>query len=305
VIRNIFSSIKLLLSQSKLVPAVLVLILSACATPKPGPTHEEVIEQALPETTEIVSSFGEVPSWADVVDQGAAKDGWLASFGDDKLEQIVDEALQNNRDLAVARANLDVAAGLATQAGALLKPAVNVGGGGASTIRDGETSNVSGAALSASWELDIWGKLGATASAAEEEYRATAADLEGARQSLVAQTAKAWFLATEANLQKLLATEAVEIYAQALGIVQTRLDVGAGQPQDVYLARADLAGAEERQRQASGAFTQSVRSIEVILGRYPSAELEVPQDFVPTSQSRETAQCVTDRYRGVTQQRII
>jgi len=227
VIRNIFSSIKLLLSQSKLVPAVLVLILSACATPKPGPTHEEVIEQALPETTEIVSSFGEVPSWADVVDQGAAKDGWLASFGDDKLEQIVDEALQNNRDLAVARANLDVAAGLATQAGALLKPAVNVGGGGASTIRDGETSNVSGAALSASWELDIWGKLGATASAAEEEYRATAADLEGARQSLVAQTAKAWFLATEANLQKLLATEAVEIYAQALGIVQTRLDVGA------------------------------------------------------------------------------
>ena len=49
--------------------------------------------------------------------------------------------------------------------------------------------------------------------------------------------------------------------------------------QDVYLAKADLASAEERQRQAKGAFEQSVRSIEVILGRYPSAELEVSREF--------------------------
>lgn len=282
MIKIIFPVVQTLGTRSKAILTGMVLILSACATPAPGPGHEEVVEQALPETTEIASSFGEVPSWAEVVAQGAAKDGWLATFGDERLEQIVNEALQNNRELASARANLDVAAGLATQAGALLKPAVAVGGGGASTTRDGATSNVAGAALSASWELDIWGKLGATAGAAEQEYRATAADLEGARQSLVAQTAKAWFLATEANLQKLLATEAVDIYSQALEIVQTRADVGAGQPQDVYLAKADLAGAEERQRQASGAFTQSVRSLEVMLGRYPSAELEVSQDFVST-----------------------
>ncbi len=279
---NNFSNIRILLFHAKPVLAGLVLIITACATPEPAPPLEEVIEQALPETTEIASSFGEVPSWADVVGQGAAKDGWLATFDDDKLLEIVDEVLQNNRDLAVVAANLGVAAGLATQAGAQLAPAVAVGGGGQSTTRDGSSSNVSGAGLSASWELDIWGKLGATAAASEEEYRATAADLEAARQSLVAQTAKAWFLATEANLQKQLAGEAVDLYSKTLEIVQTRLDVGAGQPQDVYLAKADLAGAEERQRQALGAFTQSVRSIEVLLGRYPAAELEVPRVFVPT-----------------------
>ncbi len=131
------------------------------------------------------------------------------------------------------------------------------------------------------WELDIWGKLGAAASASEETFRATEADLESARQSLVAQTAKAWFLATETNLHKQMAAEAVAIYLDTLEIVQTRVEVGAGQPQDVYLAKADLAAAEERQRQALGAFEQSVRSIEVILGRYPAAELEVPSSFVP------------------------
>jgi len=260
----------------------LALLISACASPKPSPTVEEVVEQALPESTEIAQSFTQVPSWSDVIAAGAVKDGWLKTFGDAELEKIVTEALQNNRELAVASANLDAAAALATQAGARLIPAVNVGGGAQSTDRGDNTTNTSGAALNMQWELDIWGKLSSAAAAADESYRATEADLEAARQSLVAQTAKAWFLATEANLQLALSDEAVKIYEKTLEIVETRVEVGAGSPQDVFLAKADLNAAKERQRQAIGALTQSVRSIEVILGRYPSAELEVAREFVPT-----------------------
>jgi multidrug efflux system outer membrane protein len=282
VIRIVLSGIQLLLAREKLLFAGLTVFLSACATPSPGPSREDVVEEALPESTEIVESFDKVPSWEDISTRGSTKDGWLATFGDDKLEKIVEEALQNNRDLAAASANLRVAAELATQAGARLFPAVNVSGGGQNNSRGDSNLNQSGAALNVAWELDIWGKLGAAASAAENDYRATEADLEFARQSLVAQTTKAWFQATEAKLHKQLAAEAVDIYAQMLEIERIRLDVGAGQPQNVYLGQADLASAEERQRQAQGAFTQSVRSIEVMLGRYPSAELEVPRAFVPT-----------------------
>ena len=260
----------------------LVILMSACASPQPSPTTEEVVETALPETTEIAQSFTEVPSWSDIIAEGAVKDGWLKTFGDDELEKIVTEALQNNRELAVASANLDAAAALATQAGARLAPAVNVGGGAQSTDRGDNTTNTSGAALNMQWELDIWGKLSSAAAAADETFRATEADLEAARQSLVAQTAKAWFLATEANLQLALSDEAVKIYEETLQIVETRVEVGAGSPQDVFLAKADLNAAKERQRQAIGALTQAVRSIEVILGRYPSAELEVAREFVPT-----------------------
>ena len=250
----------------------LLLLITACATPEPSPTVEEVVEQAIPETTEIAQSFTEVPSWSEIIAEGAVKDGWLATFGDQELEKIVTEALQNNRDLAVIGANLEAAAALATLAGARLIPAVNIGGGAQSTDRGDNTTNTSGAALNMQWELDIWGKLSSAAAAAEESYRATEADLEAARQSLVAQTAKAWFLATEA----------VKIYEETLKIVETRVEVGAGSPQDAYLAKADLNAARERQRQATGALTQSVRSIEVILGRYPSAELEIAREFVPT-----------------------
>ena len=260
----------------------LALLAGACASPAPPPATDEVVEQALPETTEIAPAFSEpVPSWDEVVARGAAKDGWLATFGDERLEAIVAEALQNNRELAAARANLDAAAGFARQAGAALAPAVAVGGGAQSTDRGDTDTSVAGASLNLQWELDIWGRLAAGASAAEEAFRATEADLEGARQSLVAQTAKAWFLATEANLQLALANEAVKIYEETLKIVETRVEVGAGSPQDAFLARADLNAAKERLRQAVGALTQAVRSIEVMLGRYPSAELEIADEYVP------------------------
>jgi len=255
------------------------LFMTACAAPSQGPSQAEVVEKALPETTDIAAK------WGRIVSEGTVKDGWLASFNDEKLELIVNEALKNNRGLAAASANLDIAAGMATQAGAQLMPAVSVGGGGQSTSRGGNSTNTSGISLNVEWEVDVWGKLRAGASAAEESFRATEADFEFARQSLVAQTAKAWFLATEANLQKRLSEDSVKIYGKILEISQTRVEVGKAQQQDVFLAKADLASAEERQRQAMGAFDQSVRSLEVMLGRYPAAELEVPREFVPVPPS--------------------
>ena len=59
-----------------------------------------------------------------------------------------------------------------------------------------------------------------------------------------------------------------------LDIVQTRLEVGVARQQDVYLAEADVGSAKERQRQAQGAFEQAVRSLEVILGRYPRGRVK-------------------------------
>ena len=135
---------RLKLNTSYLLP---VLVLSACAKPQPSPTVETVVEEALPETTQIAESFTPVASWSDIIAEGSVKDGWLKTFGDEELEKIVAEALANNRELAVAAANLDAAAALATQAGARLIPAVNVGGGAQQTNRGDNNTSTSGAAL--------------------------------------------------------------------------------------------------------------------------------------------------------------
>jgi len=85
-----------------LISCGIVLLVTACASPDslPPPTHEEVVQEALPETTEIAVTWGEFTT------EGSVQDGWIATFNDQKLVQIVDEVLKNNRDIAVAAANV-------------------------------------------------------------------------------------------------------------------------------------------------------------------------------------------------------
>lgn len=260
----------------KLIPSVIALVIVvACAAPKPAPTTAEIVAKALPSTTDISAG------WAAAMSKGVVEDGWLQSFEDPRLEALAAEVLRNSPVLRIAAANVERAAAAARQAGANLAPVVSIGGGAGTSQRGNIDTQTSGVALNVGWELDVWGRLSAAAAAAEASYQGIESDFEYGRQSLIAQTAKAWFLATDARQQEMLAQEAVDIYTQLLEIAMVRENVGRASAQDVYLARADQSSAEERLRFAHGAYEQALRSIELMLGRYPSAELEANEDFVP------------------------
>jgi len=252
----------------------LVLFLVGCAVPLKGPSHEEIVKQALPETVNIAQV------WHKEGAKGEVENGWLATFEDEQLAELVDEALQNNPELLVATSNLQSAASLAKQAGAQLLPDVGIGGAVQNTKRGSQSSTGSGVSLDVGFELDPWGKLSANANAAKELYRASQANLEFTRQSLVAQTAKAWYLAIEAKIQEHLAEHAVQLYQNLLYIVRTQVEVGTAQQQDIYLVRADLANAKNSQKKALGYLEKAVGNLEILLGRYPSGELELPRKLV-------------------------
>jgi NodT family efflux transporter outer membrane factor (OMF) lipoprotein len=71
-----------------------------------------------------------------------------------------------------------------------------------------------------------------------------------------------------------LGMETVDLYQQTLDLVNTKYEVGQVTMQDVHLAKADLASSEEAVRQARAADEQARRSLELLLGRYPGAEIE-------------------------------
>ncbi len=167
-------------------PAFLLLILAGCAVAgcavQQPPETPEVVAEALPETTEVPAEWS-----AETQDTGEVDDGWLAGFGDARLETLAAEARDHNLDLRLAAAQVDRAAGLARAAGAALKPAVGFTGDLAETWGDALASGTSyGAALAVSWEADVWGRVRAGAQAGEAALAASAADYEYARQSLVA-----------------------------------------------------------------------------------------------------------------------
>ena len=248
------------------------LIVTACAVPD-RPDSADIQQDALT-NAEVAER------WAQGIGAPAEVDGWLQSLRDPELEALVAEVLQHNNTLKAATANLNIAAANARQAGAALLPSASAA---LSPQRSGNEQAVvesSGVSLNVEWEIDLWGRLGSAAAAAENSYSASEADFRFARESLIAQTAKAWFLATDAYLQRKLSEENVEINRQLVELTTLKHSVGRASRQEIHLVKADLASSEERLRDAQQGYEEAVRSLEIILGRYPAATLEVREDFV-------------------------
>lgn len=228
--------------------------------------------------------------WQSQTDTNAVHDDWIASFGDEQLTRLVNEAMTNNPDLAATAARLDQALASANAAKASLWPQLSgsLGAQNSTLLKRSDADKAAGikanshsfgASLDLSWEVDVWGRLRYAKRSAAETAAASAADYAAARRSLAAQVAKAWFAAAEARLQKQLDDNFVSSYEETLRIVEARYKAGAVSEQDVANAKADLASSRRLAEAAATTLKEAVRSLEVLLGRYPAAELAVADDL--------------------------
>ncbi|MFO1394747.1 MAG: efflux transporter outer membrane subunit [Steroidobacteraceae bacterium] len=248
--------------------------LAACAVQSP-PAAESVRKDALPETT--LPAGWKASGAPAPVDAAPVQGNWLATFGDAQLDALVAEAIRNNTDLRAAGARVEQAAAYATASQGALLPAMNVVGTGGVKAGGGSdlTSALQGIMLGISWEPDLWGRLRYGRNAADATYASAQADFEFARQSLAAQVARSWFLAIESRLTLDAANAMVASGQSLVSLAQDRERVGNGNEREVAATRAALANLQDAAAQARYANQQAVRSLEVLLGRYPGAELAV------------------------------
>ncbi len=227
-------------------------------------------------------SNARIPSeWtADKVDAGTVQTGWLDSFNDPALQALVDEAIAYNANLRVSAARVEQAAAYVKVAGGELYPAVNFLARPGGKL-GGDGSGLKGWLLSASWEIDLWGRVRYGARAAEDQYASAQADAEYARQSIAALVVKAWFGAIEAQLQYKLAIEMVGHSTELHKLAQHRLEIGNGTQLDVSNAAISIQTYQDAARQLRFVRDQSLRALELLVGRYPAAELSVPASLGP------------------------
>lgn len=252
------------------------MLAAGCVT-GPPPEPEEIRQQAL-------GGVALDHDWkAGLPAPGAVQDNWLANFGDTTLDALVHEALVANPDLRVAGARMRQAAELLVQARAPQLPAVGIGGTGGLKASGGggdPSSALQGVVAAASWELDLWGRVRYGKQAAAEDNISAQADYEFARQSLAAGVAKAWFTAIQLTQQAKLTGEMVGSSAELAKLTADRERVGAGSDVDTAVARANLHNLEDAHAQAEYARDQARRALELLLGRYPAAEIAAREDFV-------------------------
>ena len=252
--------------------------LCGCSLHKPPP-HPAIVVQALPQATPLP------PTWISTPNTVKVDDDWLKSFQDTGLEAIVSEAIANNLDLRQSAAQVEAARESVIVVGSKLKPQVRADLSGASTratdkdvSQQDQSSTVLGAAA---WEADVWGRVRAQRDASQKNYEAIALDYAFARQSLAATAAKSWYLAIETRQLLTLAEESVTIYTKLQELVNVRRAAGKVADLDVAEARYQLDEAKNQLAVAQGLYSEARRTLEVLIGRYPSAELNVAEAFAP------------------------
>jgi NodT family efflux transporter outer membrane factor (OMF) lipoprotein len=222
------------------------------------------------------------------IDDGRILSQWWESFQDPVLSQLLKKGLENNHNLQAAAARVEAASAQARIAGASLVPSVSAGWSamgqrqnfigfpipGAEDQVLSRTFKSSGVSLDASWEPDVWGRMAAGKVAALADLEATQADLRAAKLSLVAQISKAWFAILEGWEQVQLAQDTVESYRDTSKQVRSRYIRGLQSSLDLRLARSNLSSAEALLKQRRQQLDAGIRQLEILLGDYPSAQLQ-------------------------------
>lgn len=261
--------------------ASLLLALATCAACASEPPTTPPAELGIDTPERFASSAAD----ASATPAGALAGPWWREFGDPRLEQLIDRALDDNRDLRAAFARLEAMAAARTIAGAPFWPELDAGlaaqrqrrvfigfpfGGGVPST----TFTTYGLTLSAQWELDVWGRIRAGESAAIADQQVALAEITGAQASLCAQVCKAWFAAIEARQQVDLANATVAAFRATADDVRARFRRGVRPAIDVHLAATNLANAEAALAQRQDQLQRARRQLDVLVGRYPTGDLD-------------------------------
>ncbi len=245
----------------------LALSLSACSLAPPLKTP--VIPTA--------DAYKELGPWtrAEPADR-LPRDSWWTLYDNAELGELEKRLIAGNPTLAAALANYAQARALADQARAGLFPTLGVS---ASVARNRESLNAplrgpttptyyndNSLGGSVSYELDLWGQIRNEVAAGEANAAASAADLENARLSLIAQLAQDYIELRSLDRDSAILDETVQAYSRALELTVQRHDAGIAPGLDVSQAETQLEAARSQAAQTLAQRALMEHAIAALLG---------------------------------------
>lgn len=214
-----------------------------------------------------------LPTWSQAPDSRPANvDLWWQRFEDDQLNQLIDEVLQRNNDLAAAALQLRKARLQAELAESDRLPSLAVQGGGqlsrslGSASTESRSFNTSG---TISYELDLWNKLGSTADAARWEAAATEQDRQSTALSLIATTAALYWQIGYINQRIGLSQASIGYASQTLDLVRVQKAAGAATGLEILEAQRNLANQEASHTQLVQQQTETRNALAILLNGPP------------------------------------
>ena len=198
---------------------------------------------------------------------------WAETFGDSELNLLIDWALAENFSLQVAWDRLAQAQAVARQTGASLKPQVELNAGYNRSRQvvnnQGNYTSVYSVGIAASYEIDLWSRIGSTRQAALLDAQASRDAVDTAAISLTASVASVWYQLAEAQALVRIAQSQIETNKQVLDIVTTQFRQGLADAADVLRQRRLVAATEADLISAQQTVELLQYTLSVLLGVEP------------------------------------
>ncbi len=209
------------------------------------------------------------------------RDSWWSLYETPEIDALEQRLIAGNPTLAAALANYAQARAQSDQARAGLFPTLAANGSvsrareSANTPLIGPTTphyyddNVLGGSVS--YELDLWGQIRNEVAAGAANAAASAADLENARLSLLAQLVQDYIQLRSLDRDSAILENTVEAYARALSLTQQRHDAGIAAGLDVAQAETQLDATRSQAAQVLAQRALEEHAIAALLGVSPSS----------------------------------
>jgi NodT family efflux transporter outer membrane factor (OMF) lipoprotein len=266
-----------MLHKKKIILAALLpAILAACTV---GPDYVRP-------NVEAPAAYKETGNWkVGEPKDHLARGKWWEIFNDPKLNTLEEQVNISNQNVNVAEAQFRLAQALAQGARAGYFPTVS---GNLSSSRghapsgngNGTASTSHSLSLNASWEADVWGRVGRLVEVNEAGAQASAADLESVRLSAQATLAQDYFLLRVSDAQKRLLDDTVAAYEKSLMLTNNRYAAGIATKVDVVQAEAQLKTTQSQAIDLGVQRAQLEHAIALLVGKPPSVFFIEPAPLV-------------------------
>ena len=262
-----------------IVAGAVILLLSGCMV---GPKYAKP-------TAPLAPDFKEATDWKEDDGWKAAQPNdtplrgkWWELYGDAKLNELEEQVDPSNQTLKIAEANFRQARTAIRFNRAAETPTIGTSPS-ISSLRASANqpyfpsslaNNGSGEftlPLDVSYEIDLWGRVRRTVTAAREEAQASDADLETARLSLHAELAVDYFEVRSADAQEQLLNDTVAAYSKALELTQNRFKGGAAPRSDVAQAQTQLDAARVQATEIMVQRAQYEHALAILVGKPPAS----------------------------------
>ena len=211
------------------------------------------------------------------------KPSWEDFVQNDTLKKVVDLAIKNNKDLKIALLNIQSARATYRVTKADSFPNVNANGD-VSHARNINSSNGTttshnySANISASYEIDLFGKIQSLNESALQSYLSTQFAANTVKVSLIAETINAWLTLATHNEQLKLSTQTVGNLQKAYELTQKKFAAGVISQADVLDASASLKEAQINVILYNTMIKQDKNALELLIAQPLSDEL-LPKEF--------------------------